>query len=119
MATELATNPMSICPSAQPFGGCKRRLALERKQPPSRGTPPLPESPRHSTIPPGRRLRSSAINQLGDNVHGVFRTRSSDRQELAANVVELCFGAFNGNGKIYVNGLKAGERMTADVRQWT
>ena len=30
-------------------------------------------------------------------------------QELAANVVELCFGAINGNGKIYVNGQKAGE----------
>jgi len=52
----------------------------------------------------------SAINQLGDNVHGVFRTRLKvTEQELAANVVELCFGALNGNGKIYVNGLKAGE----------
>jgi beta-galactosidase len=29
--------------------------------------------------------------------------------ELAAGVVELCFGTLNGNGKIYVNGQKAGE----------
>ena len=30
-------------------------------------------------------------------------------KELAAEVVELCFGSINGNGTIYVNGEKAGE----------
>jgi beta-galactosidase len=52
----------------------------------------------------------SLTNQLGDNVHGVFRTHLKvTEQELAAGVVELCFGTLNGNGKIYVNGQKAGE----------
>jgi beta-galactosidase len=52
----------------------------------------------------------SITNQLGDNEHGVFRAHLKvTEQELAANVVELCFGAINGNGKIYVNGQKAGE----------
>jgi beta-galactosidase len=52
----------------------------------------------------------SLTNQLGNNEHGVFRTHLKvTESELAANVVELCFGALNGNGKIYVNGRKAGE----------
>ena len=52
----------------------------------------------------------SLTNQLGDNVHGVFRTHLRVTEpELAADAVELCFGALNGNGKIYVNGQKAGE----------
>ncbi len=52
----------------------------------------------------------SLTNQLGDNEHGVFRTHLKVTEtELAADAVELCFGALNGNGKIYVNGRKAGE----------
>jgi beta-galactosidase len=52
----------------------------------------------------------SSTNQLGDNEHGVFRTHLKVTEpELAADVVELCFGAINGTGKIYVNGQKAGE----------
>jgi beta-galactosidase len=52
----------------------------------------------------------SLTNQLGDNEHGVFRAHLKVTEtELAANVVELCFGTLNGNGKIYVNGRKAGE----------
>jgi beta-galactosidase len=47
---------------------------------------------------------------LGDNEHGVFRTHLKVTEpELAADVVELCFATLNGNGKIYVNGRKAGE----------
>ncbi len=58
----------------------------------------------------------SAANQLGDNEHGVFRAHLKvTEQELAANVVELCFGAINGNGKIYVNGQKAGETHDSGV----
>ncbi len=52
----------------------------------------------------------SVTNQLGDNEHGVFRTHLKVTEaELAADAVELCFGALNGTGKIYVNGQKAGE----------
>jgi len=52
----------------------------------------------------------SITNQLGNNEHGVFRTHLKvAEQELAADAVELCFGALNGTGKIYVNGQKAGE----------
>jgi beta-galactosidase len=52
----------------------------------------------------------SLTNQLGDNEHGVFRTHLKVTEtELAADAVELCFGALNGTGKIYVNGQKAGE----------
>ena len=51
-----------------------------------------------------------STNQLGDNEHGVFRTHLKiTEQELAADVVELCFGTLKGTGKIYVNGQKAGE----------
>ena len=40
----------------------------------------------------------------------VFRTHLKVTEaELAADAVELCFGAINGTGKIYVNGQKAGE----------
>ena len=52
----------------------------------------------------------SVTNQLGDNEHAVFRAHLKvTEQELAADAVELCFGAINGTGKIYVNGQKAGE----------
>jgi beta-galactosidase len=58
----------------------------------------------------------SLTNQLGDNEHGVFRTHLKVTEpELAANVVELCFGSLNGNGKIYVNGQKAGETHDSGV----
>jgi beta-galactosidase len=52
----------------------------------------------------------AVTNQLGDNEHGVFRTHLKVTEtELAADAVELYFGALNGTGKIYVNGQKAGE----------
>jgi beta-galactosidase len=52
----------------------------------------------------------SITNQLGNNEHAVFRTHLMVTEpELAADAVELCFGAINGTGKIYVNGQKAGE----------
>jgi beta-galactosidase len=58
----------------------------------------------------------SLTNQLGDNEHGVFRTHLKVTEtELAADAVELCFGALNGNGKIYVNGQKAGETHDSGV----
>ena len=53
---------------------------------------------------------------MGDNEHGVFRTRLKVTEaELAADAVELCFGALNGTGKIYVNGQKAGETHGSGV----
>ena len=53
---------------------------------------------------------------MGDNEHGVFRTHLKVTEtELAADAVELCFGALNGNGKIYVNGQKAGETHDSGV----
>ncbi len=58
----------------------------------------------------------SVTNQLGDNEHGVFRTHLKVTEtELAADAVELCFGALNGTGKIYVNGQKAGETHDSGV----
>jgi beta-galactosidase len=58
----------------------------------------------------------SLTNQLGDNEHGVFRTHLKvTEQGLAADAVELCFGALNGTGKIYVNGQKAGETHDSGV----
>jgi beta-galactosidase len=58
----------------------------------------------------------SITNQLGDNEHAVFRTHLKVTEpELAADVVELCFGAVNGTGKIYVNGQKAGETHDSGV----
>jgi len=47
-----------------------RTMAGAGKKPPSRGTPACRNSPRRSTIPPGRRLMSIPTNQLGDNEHG-------------------------------------------------
>jgi beta-galactosidase len=58
----------------------------------------------------------SVTNQLGNNEHGVFRTHLKVTEtELAADAVELCFGALNGTGKIYVNGQKAGETHDSGV----
>jgi beta-galactosidase len=65
----------------------------------------------------------SLTNQLGGNEHGVFRTHLKVTEtELAADAVELC-ATLNGNGKIYVNGRKAGEThdsgmaSSVDVKQ--
>jgi beta-galactosidase len=58
----------------------------------------------------------SITNQLGNNEHGVFRTHLKvTEQELAADVVELCFGTLKGTGKIYINGRKAGETHDGEV----
>ena len=62
----------------------------------------------------------SITNQLGNNEHAVFRTYLMVTEpELAADAVELCFGAINGTGKIYVNGQKAGETHDSGrSRRW-
>ena len=58
----------------------------------------------------------STTNQLGDNEHGIFRTHFKVTDwEMAADVVELCFGALNGSGKVYVNGVKAGETHDSGI----
>jgi beta-galactosidase len=52
----------------------------------------------------------SASGPLTNGQHAVFRAHINvTEKELAAEVVELCFGSINGNGTIYVNGEKAGE----------
>ena len=52
----------------------------------------------------------SASGPLGNREHAVFRAHVNvTEKELAAEVVELCFGSINGDGTIYVNGEKAGE----------
>jgi beta-galactosidase len=52
----------------------------------------------------------SASGPLGNGQHAVFRVHINvTERELAAEVVELCFGSINGSGIIYVNGEKAGE----------
>ena len=52
----------------------------------------------------------SASGPLTNGQHAVFRAHINvTEKELAAEVVELCFGSINGNGTIYLNGEKAGE----------
>ena len=52
----------------------------------------------------------SAPGPLTNGQHAVFRGHVNvTEKELAAGVVELCFGSINGSGTIYVNGVKAGE----------
>ena len=52
----------------------------------------------------------SASGPLTNGQHAVFRAHVNvTEKELAAEVVELCFGSINGSGTIYLNGEKAGE----------
>ena len=52
----------------------------------------------------------STSGPLTNRQHAVFRAHINVMEkELAAEVVELCFGSINGTGTIYVNGQKAGE----------
>jgi beta-galactosidase len=52
----------------------------------------------------------AASGPLTNGQHAVFRSHIQvTEKELAAEVVELCFGSINGTGTIYLNGEKAGE----------
>jgi beta-galactosidase len=66
----------------------------------------------------------SASGPLTNGQHAVYRAHINvTEKELAAEVVELCFGSINGSGTIYVNGEKAGEShdgkmlVPVDVKQ--
>jgi beta-galactosidase len=52
----------------------------------------------------------SGSGPLGERENGVFRARFQVSQsDLAAAVIELCFGMIDEDGWVYVNGQKAGE----------
>jgi beta-galactosidase len=61
----------------------------------------------------------AGIGPLGPNERGVFRTKFTiSAEELAEPAVELWFGEFAGNGRVYVNGKligNTGESRTASV----
>jgi len=58
----------------------------------------------------------SASGPLGNREHAVFRAHINvTEKELAAEVIELCFGSINGDGTIYVNGEKVGESHDGGV----
>ena len=66
----------------------------------------------------------SVSGPLTNGQHAVFRAHINvTEKELAAGVVELCFGSINGSGTIYLNGEKAGEShdggmlVTLDVKR--
>ena len=109
MAIPVATSRMFICRCGQVIPSPRTTAGAEKTtQPWNANLPEFAASFDNSTWAPAD--VQSITNQLGDNEHGVFRAHLKvTEQELAANVVELCFGAINGNGKIYVNGQKAGE----------